>query len=84
MGNLIPRFSLVGVSVLAAALIFGFLAGDIVVHRFQTTSQTTSQQQEQPEKDDQQGEQYAKQKGHDKSHASGGRTTEPADSEGND
>ncbi len=88
MGNLFSRFSVVGVSVVAAALIFGFLAGGVVVHRFQTASQTSTQQEEQPEKDDQQGEQKGEQKGkakgHDKSHATDGRTTEPPASEGSD
>ena len=84
MGNVFSRFSVVKVSVVAAALIFGFLAGLVVVHRFQTASQTGSQQQEQPEKDDQRAEHHGKAKGHDESHATGARTTEPSDSEGGD
>lgn len=98
MGNLFSRFSLVTVSVIAAAVIFGFVAGGVVIHRFQSVSQTSSQQQEQPdkndqkagqpEKDDQQGEQSGESHGNgnhkEKSHATGTRTTEPPDSEGND
>jgi transcription initiation factor TFIID subunit TAF12 len=86
MGNLFSRFSLAAVSLIAAALIFGFLAGGVVVHRFQTTSQTqtNSKPDQQPEKNDEQADQQGEGKDQENSHASGGRTNEPPDSQGND
>lgn len=91
MGSIFSRFSLTTASLLAAFLIFGFIAGGVLIHRFET-SPSASQQSEQPEnqsseKNDSQdedaqgdqGDKGPKAPGHSK--ATGARTIEPPDND---
>ena len=64
MGNLFSRIGITGLSIVAAALIFGVLAGGIVVHRLEASpaASQSEQQQQQGEASDRQDR--AKKHGH--------------------
>ena len=73
MGSFFSRLGIVGVSTIVAALIFGSLAGGVVVYRLTAAPQATSQTSE-----DQQGDQGDK-KANDKSTHQQTRETDTQD-----
>lgn len=91
MGDLFRRLGAAGLSIVLAALIFGFLAGGIVLNRYihpaaQITAQQQQEQKEQQEgapKQGEQGDQNDEQGGQkekadpEDSHATKARVTEP-------
>ena len=63
MGNLFRRLGMTGLFIVVAALIFGVLAGGIIVHRLEASPAASSEQQ-QGETSDRQGEAKKKSHGH--------------------
>lgn len=56
VANLFHRLGIVGAIVIASALIFGAVAGGVIVHRVDTTSSASSEQAQADESDQKAGE----------------------------
>jgi len=56
MGNLLSRLGMTGLIIVGTALIFGVLAGGIVVHRLETSPTASQSEQQQGESSDRQDE----------------------------
>ncbi len=80
MGNLLSRLGMTGLIIVAAALIFGVLAGGIVVHRLEASPTASQSEQQQGESSDRQDE--AKQTSH--GHSSKPHPAESPDAQEND
>jgi hypothetical protein len=75
--NVFGRLGMVGVILLVSALIFGALAGGVIIHRLDTTP-TASNESRQAEKDVEQGDKQSKQSKPPKSnHATQGHPASP-------
>ena len=81
MRNFFSRLGLVGASIVVAALVFGVLAGGVIVHRLEASPASSQQHDQQGESSDQQDETQSKPShGHSKTPHS----PEPSDSPEND
>ena len=83
--RLIAQLGVTGLIIVVAALVFGVVAGGVVVHRLEA-SPAASQEGQQGEASDQKDEGPPKGQGHGhgNGHATGPETTEPQDSQEND
>lgn len=64
MGNVFSRLGMTGLIIVAAALIFGVLAGGVIVHRLEATPVASQSEQQQGESSDRQDEAKKNSHGH--------------------